>query len=109
MENVYLDHNKFSGSISASRANLVGSENCSRSGVHAAEGRIAGVEGDDGGGIGIDARGDSNGGVAGLVDGGPHAGADASEKGRAVGGAFLGFDDFDGVAVNVGLDLAPER
>ena len=102
-----FDHNNLSGAISSSTANLGGNENCSCSGVNTAEGRIAGVERGDCGGMRIDAAGDANGSVASLVDGSPDAGADTSEKGRAVGGAFLGFDDFDGVAVNIGLDLAP--
>src|SRR5437763_3949317 len=89
-------------------ANLVGSKNLASGGIDAAVSGIAGVEGGDGCGLGIDARGDANGGVAGGVDGRPQAGANASKDCRAVGGAFFGFDDLHRVAIDVGLDLAPQ-
>src|SRR5438094_10351266 len=76
-------------------------------GIDAAEGGIAGVEGGDGCRLGTDVGGDADRGGAGSVHGGPEARADAREEGRAVGRAFLGFDNFDGAAVNIGLDLAP--
>src|SRR5438876_5778255 len=77
--------------------------------IDLAEGGVRGVEGDGGGGLRSDAGSDADGGGAGSVNRGPQASADASEEGSAVGRAFLGFDDFDGVAVDVGLDLPPER
>ena len=76
-------------------------------GIDAAEGGVRGVEDSDGSVLGTDARGDADGGCAGSVNRGPQASADASEEGSAVGGSFLGFDNFDGAAVNIGLDLAP--
>ena len=57
----------------------------------------------------VDLLGDVNGGGAGGLDGGPVADADAGEQGCAEGATFFGGEEFDGVAVDVGLDLAPER
>jgi len=54
-----------------------------------------------------DAGGDANRRGAGGVNGGPEAGPNASEQRGAIGCAFLGFDDFDSVAVDIGLDLPP--
>src|ERR1700704_1594048 len=45
---------------------------------------------------------------AGTAAGGPQAGPNAGEDRRAVRGAFFGFDDLNGVAIDVGLDLAPQ-
>src|SRR5438034_11377554 len=84
-----------------------GGEDCFGCGIDLAEGGIAGVEDGDGGGLRIDVGGDANRGGAGSVDGGPDASTDAGEQRGAVGRAFFGFDDFDGVAVNIGLYLAP--
>src|SRR5690242_14289231 len=46
--------------------------------IDLAESGVRGVKGSDGGGLGIDARSDTNSGGAGSVHGGPEAGADAS-------------------------------
>ncbi len=43
------------------------------------------------------------------IHGAPDAGADARQEGGAERRAFFGGDDFDGLAVDVGLNLAPER
>src|SRR5581483_5868149 len=59
--------------------------------------------------LGGDGGGGADGGVAGCGDGGPGVDAGAGEQGCAEGSAFFGFEDFDGVVVDVGLDLAPER
>jgi hypothetical protein len=88
---------------------LRGEENLASGGVNAAEGGIAGVEGGDSGGLGLDARGDPNGGGASSVHGGPHARANRGEKSCPVGGAFFGCDEFDRMTIDVGLNLAPER
>lgn len=82
-------------------------ENLAGGGVNAAEGGVAGVKRGDGFGLGIDARCDANGGRAGRVDGWPDAGADGGEKCCTEGRAFFGFDDFDGLAKDVGLNLTP--
>jgi len=84
-----------------------GGEDALCCGIDLAEGGVAGIQSSYGGGLGIDARSDTDSGCTGGVDGGPEARANAGKNGGAVGRAFLGFDDFDGVAVNVGLDLAP--
>ena len=58
--------------------------------------------------IGFDALGDGDALGAGGVEIGPVAGADTCHEGCAVGSTFFSGEDFDGVAVNRGLDLTPE-
>src|SRR5437879_5654785 len=86
-----------------------GGEDCFGCGIDLAEGGIAGVEGSDGSVLRTDARGDANRRGAGGFHGGPEAGPNAGKKRCTVGRAFFGFDDFDGVPVNIGLDLPPQR
>ncbi len=52
--------------------------------------------------------GGADGGVAGGFYGGPGVDAGAGEEGCAEGSAFFGFEELDGVVVDVGLDLTPE-
>src|SRR5437660_1898518 len=85
-----------------------GGEDCFGCGIDLAEGGVAGIQSSDGGGLRGDARGDADSAGAGGFDRGPQATADACEQGGAVGRAFLGFNNFDGVAVDVGLDLPPQ-
>src|SRR5580658_3204848 len=78
-----------------------------KSGVEFAEAGVGlshdvGVFGGDGGG-------GADGGFAGGGDGGPRSDAGSGEQCGTEGSAFFGFEDFDGVVVNVGLNLAPER
>ncbi len=69
----------------------------------------AGVGGGHGVGVeGLDGFGDVDGGGAGGFDVGPCADGDGGEEGCAEGPAFFGGEEFDGLAVDVGLDLAPE-
>src|SRR5580692_7517927 len=46
--------------------------------------------------------------VAGRIDGSPDPGAYPGQKGGAISGAFLGLYGFDRLAVDIGLDLAPQ-
>src|SRR6266571_5460796 len=84
-------------------------ENLLCSGIDAAVSGIADVEGGDGAGLRDDAGGDTHCGGAGRINGRPDARADSGKEGSAVGGAFFGFDNFNWVAVDVGLDLPPQR
>ena len=78
-------------------------------GVDAAKNCIAGVESGHARRLGVNPRGDAHRGGAGRVDGGPHAGANGSEKRSTVRSSFFGFDDFHRMAVGIGLNLAPKR
>src|SRR6266704_1637255 len=78
-------------------------------GIDAAVSGIADIEGGGGGGLRDDAGGDTHGGGAGRINGRPDTSADRGKEGNAVGGAFFGFDNFNWVAVNIGLDLPPQR
>ncbi len=51
----------------------------------------------------------ADGGLTGSFDRGPGTDAGAGEEGCTEGTAFLGFEEFNGVVVDVGLDLPPER
>ena len=46
--------------------------------------------------------------IASRLDTFPDARSDTGEQGRAVGSAFLGFDNFHRVTINVRLNLAPQ-
>ncbi len=61
-----------------------------------------------GGGVGRDALGGADDGVASLIHTAPAFCADAGENCGAVRCAFFGFHGFHFVAVNVGLDLTPQ-
>ena len=65
--------------------------------------------GHGGGVLGSDGFCGADGGFAGSGDGRPGVDTCAGEKSSAEGCAFFGFEQFDGVVVDVGLDLAPER
>ena len=54
-------------------------------------------------------RGDFDDGVTGVLDRRPGARSDPGQNRRAKRGAFFGLDDVDVVAVDVGLNLPPER
>ncbi len=63
-------------------------------------------------GVGVfrrDGGGGADGGFARGGDGGPGVDAGSGKQRGAEGSAFFGFEDFDGVVVDVGLDLSPER
>ena len=59
-------------------------------------------------GLRSDALRDSYNFVAGGIHRTPDSGSDSREDCRAIGRAFLSFEDLDFVAVRVGLDLAPQ-
>src|SRR5579864_6711432 len=84
-------------------------QDLSRSGVDAAESRVAGVESGNGGGLRIDTRGHAHCGGASRIHGRPDASADACQKRSTVSSAFLGFHDLHGMPVDIGLNLTPKR
>ena len=84
-------------------------ENCFHCGINSAIARVGGIHDRDVGGDGRDAIGNANDGGARGVYCRPNLSADARENGRAVGGSFFGFDNFDVVAINVSLNLTPQR
>ena len=75
--------------------------------VDAAESSIAGVESGDGGRLRIDTRGDAHGGSASGIHRRPDTCANCSEKRGAIGGTFFRCDDFDGMTVDIRLNLTP--
>lgn len=77
--------------------------------VDAAKSCIAGVESGHASRLRVNPRGDAHRGGAGRIYGGPHAGANGSEKRSTVRSAFFGFDDFYRMAVDIGLNLPPKR
>src|SRR5215831_991132 len=83
------------------------SENLPRGRIDATESGIAGSESGNASRLRINTRSDPHCGCASCVDCGPDACTDGGKKGCAVSGAFLSFDNFERVAVNICLNLSP--